>query len=54
MSSNYDKYKKMTPEQLQEAIDKGKVTLSYLNWLGVIGFGKQLRDAAHVQENRTA
>lgn len=45
MSANYKKYKAMTDEQLQAAIDKRAVTVSYLNWLGITGPGKQLSDA---------
>lgn len=44
MSSNYHKYRSMSEEQLQKAIDDRRVTLQYLNWLGVTGPGKQLRE----------
>lgn len=44
MSVNYDKYKAMSQEQLQKAIDDRKVTVAYLNWLGITGPGKQLRE----------
>lgn len=44
MSVNYDRYKKMSPEQLQRAIDDRVVTIEYLNWLGITGPGKQLRE----------
>lgn len=44
MSVNYDKYKAMTHERLQRAIDDHKVTVEYLNWLGIAGPGKMLRD----------
>lgn len=46
MSYNYDKYKAMSPQQLQKEIDKGKVTVKYLNWLGITGPGKTLREVA--------
>lgn len=46
MSVNYDKYKAMTPEQLQRCIDNGDVTRQYLGWLGITGAGKTLREIA--------
>jgi hypothetical protein len=46
MSYSYDKYKTMTPEQLQKEIDERKVTPAYLNWLGIAGPGAQLRRIA--------
>lgn len=46
MSVNYTKYKSMTDDQLQKAIDNRKVTIEYLNWLGITGAGKQLRRIA--------
>ena len=44
MSSNYEKYKAMSPEQLQEAVDSRKVTTEYLSWLGITGSGKVLKN----------
>ena len=44
MSVNYDKYKAMTPERLQKAIDDREVSLEYLGWLGIRGPGAQLRE----------
>lgn len=44
MSHNYDKYKAMSPEQLQEAVDSRKVTTEYLSWLGITGSGQVLRN----------
>jgi hypothetical protein len=43
MSANYDKYRAMTPEQLQKAIDERQVTIQYLNWLGIKGPGEDVR-----------
>jgi hypothetical protein len=44
MSTNYRKYKAMSPDQLQKAIDDRQVTPEYLNWLGIRGRGQQLRE----------
>lgn len=44
MSVNYAKYKAMSDEQLQQALDTHKVSLEYLNWLGITGKGKMLRE----------
>tara|TARA_Y100001947_G_scaffold151873_1_gene152727 strand:+ start:215 stop:370 length:156 start_codon:yes stop_codon:yes gene_type:complete len=44
MSKNYDKYRAMSDQQLQKAIDDRKVTPEYLNWLGITGQGKCLRN----------
>jgi hypothetical protein len=49
MSVNYDKYKAMSQEQLQKAINERTVTLAYLNWLGITGPGKQLQEIAQTQ-----
>ena len=46
MSSNYDRYKALSPEQLQRLIDERKVTVEYLNWLGITGKGALLRSIA--------
>lgn len=46
MSYNYDKYRAMTPQQLQRAIDNREVDMGYLSWLGIKGPGEQLRAAA--------
>jgi hypothetical protein len=46
MSVNYDKYKAMSPAQLQAAIDNRTVTKEYLSWLGITGGGQQLREIA--------
>jgi hypothetical protein len=51
MSKNYDKYKKKTPEQLQRAIDERIVTTEYLDWLGIVGPGAQLRNQKREQDN---
>ena len=52
MSVNYDKYKSMTPDQLQKAIDDGTVTRAYLGWLGVIGQGRALREIVKADRAR--
>lgn len=44
MSAMYEKYKKMSEEELQRLIKEGKVTLDYLNWLGIKGPGQELRE----------
>jgi hypothetical protein len=45
MSANYTKYRSMSKAQLAKAIADRKVTLEYLNWLGISGPGKELREA---------
>lgn len=50
MSYNYDRYSKMTPEQLQRAIDDRQVTVEYLNWLGVLGKGRLLKNIVKPKE----
>jgi hypothetical protein len=42
--NSYNKWRALTPEQLQRAIDDRKVTVEYLTWLGIAGPGKQLRE----------
>ena len=46
MSHSYDKYRAMSPEQLQKAIDDRRVSVEYLTWLGIVGPGQQLREVA--------
>tara|TARA_R110000782_G_scaffold269050_2_gene366453 strand:+ start:627 stop:938 length:312 start_codon:yes stop_codon:yes gene_type:complete len=49
MSYYYDKYKSMSAEKLQKAIDERVVTVQYLNWLGISGQGMQLRELSKMQ-----
>lgn len=52
MSKSYEKYSKMTSEELQKKIDEDKVSVAYLKWLGVIGQGKAIRDLIIKREKK--
>jgi hypothetical protein len=54
MSVNYAKYRAMTPEQIQHAVDEGKVSWEYLNWLGISGQGKTLREIVNAEKVQSA
>lgn len=43
--NNYDRYKAMSSDQLLKLLKEQKITIEYLNWLGVAGPGKQLRES---------
>jgi len=49
---NYEKYKSMSPKQLQKALDNREVTPDYLDWLGVSGKGANLRDIAKASQEK--
>jgi bacterioferritin-associated ferredoxin len=52
--SQYDRYKAMTDEQIQKAIDDGTVSVEYLNWLGITGNGKLAREIISQENNDNA